>query len=229
MSRTPTWVPQHITDFDGFRIVLKFSSEHFNMRDHFMNDCGWSKEQYEKINNFYWFTAEVCAYKGRVCVGSAYLGANCYESLNDVLGITKDNPTVKVSEVLAGYAPQLIAEAVEEAKTSIKEGADHLPKPSKLSANERYLLLRQASRVYLTEPLPTNYNEMEGAEVLDFIKTRKGAQFSDWPASTLFLQISELTDTIEATHNQIIDARNWGLSPLNAVATPVHITITKTS
>lgn len=116
--KTPTFQDQNLGTFEGFKVVLSFEEEHLNAKDHFMGECGWSKEEYSSIKNYYWFTAKVTAYKGSIECGSAYLGACCHENLKSIM-----NPLgcKSLGHVLGGYAPQMIEEAIEEAKAALQD------------------------------------------------------------------------------------------------------------
>ncbi len=83
--------------------------------EHFLNVCGWSKDQYYEIRNLFWFTAKVTAYMGKIECGSAYLGGNAYKTLKEVLG---DNPQ---ETGLSGYMSQLIEEAIDDAKANLDD------------------------------------------------------------------------------------------------------------
>ena len=113
--KTPYWIDQTICTQEGFIIKLLFEKEDIDPKEHFLNVCGWSKEQYLGVKNLYWFTAKVTAYIGRLECGVAYLGGNAYETLEEVLG---DNPQ---ETGLSGYMPQLIEEAIDDAKANLED------------------------------------------------------------------------------------------------------------
>jgi hypothetical protein len=106
---TPNWKEVKLESIDGFDITLSFEKECIVARSYFVNDCAWTSEEYDDIKGRYWFCAKVAASVGGVEFGSRYVGHNVYISLKDVIA-TK----------LGGYLPQLIAEAVEEAKSNTK-------------------------------------------------------------------------------------------------------------
>lgn len=107
--KTPDWLPVELPKKDGFKLVLSFEHEDMCARDHFMNTCEWSEEDYNSIKDYYWFTAKVTAYKGKIEAGTAHLGGNCYKSKTDF-----------TNQELSHYLPQIIAEAVEEAKENLE-------------------------------------------------------------------------------------------------------------
>lgn len=111
--KTPDWKPQNIGIIDGFKIVLDFEKEHMCPKSHFVNECGWSDDEYNEIKNYYWFSAKVITYKGVIECGSAYLGGCCHKNLKCVMG------DKKLENILGGYLPQLIEEAIDEAKASL--------------------------------------------------------------------------------------------------------------
>jgi hypothetical protein len=106
---TPNWKEVKLESIDGFDITLSFEKECIVARSYFVNDCAWTSEEYDDIKGRYWFCAKVAASVGGVEFGSRYVGHNVYRSLKDV-----------IDTELGGYLPQLIAEAVEEAKSNTK-------------------------------------------------------------------------------------------------------------
>jgi len=102
--KTPEWQSVKLDKSKGFNILLTFEPDPIDPEDHFRNDCGWTDEEYEEIQNFYFFTAKVEAYKGQVLAGESYLRACCYK---DKEGALKGK--------LSGYLPQIIDEAVQDA------------------------------------------------------------------------------------------------------------------
>jgi hypothetical protein len=111
--KRPTWRTKYIGERDGFFIELSFEEETMCPVHHFQKECGWTADFYEKIKNYYWFSVKVTAYRGTVECGHAYMGANCYETLGDVMGSGGD------AGVLSGYLPQLIEEAVDDANANL--------------------------------------------------------------------------------------------------------------
>ena len=112
--KTPTWKNQKLGTVDGFKIELSFEEEYdLEPRHHFINECGWSAEEYNAIKNFYWFTAKITVYLGSIECGSAYLCECCYKSLKEIM----NNKQHK--NILSGYAPQMINEAIDEAKARL--------------------------------------------------------------------------------------------------------------
>lgn len=108
--KSPTWKTQTIASDNQFSYVLSFEEEDSSAKDHFINFCGWSNEEYSEIKDFYWFTAKITAFKGDEPLADTYLGGNCYKSLKDVLGDGEQE------SILGGYAPQMIEEVKEEAE-----------------------------------------------------------------------------------------------------------------
>jgi hypothetical protein len=107
--RTPDWESIKLESVNGFYITLSFEEEYMDARNDFINECGWTSEEYATIKDQYWFCAKVSASVGGMEFGTSYLGCNVYKSLKEV-----------IDTQLCGYLPQLIAEAVEEAKSNTK-------------------------------------------------------------------------------------------------------------
>jgi hypothetical protein len=103
----PNWQQVEVCERDGYKIYLNFLVEHQDPFLHFVKDCGWSKDQYQEIDGFYWFCAEVEAVKSGYTVGYAHLGVCCYASKEGVIGSSLDT-------MLNGHMEQLIIEAIED-------------------------------------------------------------------------------------------------------------------
>lgn len=114
--RTPTWKPQVLTTIEGVTYTLHFEEEFMDARRHFVEDCGWSAEEYNAIKKGYWFTAKIEATKGDEVLSDSYLGGNCYKSLKDVMAYEGDTT---LGSVLSGYAPQMVEECKEGAHIAL--------------------------------------------------------------------------------------------------------------
>lgn len=113
--RTPNWTDKKILTTDnGIDVFIEFEEEGTNAKHHFISECGWSESDYAEIKDFYWFSAKIYATKAGIEIGNSYLGGNCYRNLKDVLG----NGTV--ADLLGGYGPQMVEEALEEANSFIQ-------------------------------------------------------------------------------------------------------------
>ena len=107
--KTPEWKIETIGTREGFSIELRFDPEFdIDPRKHLQDECGWSDEEYEEIADYYWFSASVVALRDDEEFGWSYLGGNCYKSKADVM-----------ESELGGYMPQMIDEAISDAKESI--------------------------------------------------------------------------------------------------------------
>lgn len=110
--RTPTWNSETIHKDDKFSYVLSFEEESFvDAKNHFIKECDWSVEAYKAIKDFYWFSAKVTSFMGKVEIHSEYLGCNCYKSKAQVMG---DGGKDVLDDILGGYALQMIEECKEE-------------------------------------------------------------------------------------------------------------------
>ena len=115
--RNPQWKERRICEKDGFDIVLSFEDEIMCPKNHFMTECGWDQEQYNEVSDYYWFIAVITAYKGSINCGSSSLGGNCYKSLKCVLQSSRGGYDPR--DILSGYFPQLVEEAIEDANTNL--------------------------------------------------------------------------------------------------------------
>lgn len=112
--KTPQFKPQNLGTKEGFKLFLEFEPEYLDPMDHFVGECGWSEEEYNSIKNFYWFSAKVVAYKGKVEAGCDHLGACCHKSLKDIMA------DGNIEKALGGYLPQMIEAAIEDAKQNLE-------------------------------------------------------------------------------------------------------------
>ena len=90
---------------DGFIICFEALPEGINMRQHFIKECGWSEKEYRSMarKDPAWFCAEISAWLNGEKLGTSYLGCCCYDSMQDFWQSS-------------GYLPQMVDEAIEEAK-----------------------------------------------------------------------------------------------------------------
>lgn len=94
-----------ILEKDGFIICFEAIREDMSSRQHFVNECGWTQQEFEKVRNFYFFSARVTAWKDGKELGAAYLGACSYRRLSDFYTKYKND-----------YCMDLANEAIDEAK-----------------------------------------------------------------------------------------------------------------
>lgn len=96
---------RYIETVDGFGILFEAEPEYMPMRQHFIRECGWTESQYREIKDFAWFSARVSAWKNGEELASKYLGACCYESVEEFYTKYHDD-----------YYVQMVEEVVVEAK-----------------------------------------------------------------------------------------------------------------
>lgn len=111
--KTPNWKDETICVRDGFTVVLSFSEEIECPKRHFIDCCGWTEDDYRSIRDFYWFNAEIQAFKGRTLCATSYLGANAYRNKKEVMA------NGHIEDMLSGYMPQEIEEVIEEAHAEL--------------------------------------------------------------------------------------------------------------
>ena len=102
----------YLKTVDGFGILFDAEEEDHSMRQRFVKECGWTESRYRKIKNYAWFVAKVTAWKDGVEFAAEYLGACCYETVDEFYTKYKDD-----------YLADMIKEVVAQAK--IKEGKSH--------------------------------------------------------------------------------------------------------
>ena len=66
----------------GTDYVICFDAEFedTSMRRHFIGECGWSAEEYEKIADYNWFSANVSLWRSGELLQEEFLGTCCYET-----------------------------------------------------------------------------------------------------------------------------------------------------
>ena len=66
----------------GTDVVVCFDaeSEDLSMRRHFMDECGWTEDQFAEIEEFDWFSANVSLWLRGELLGEEFLGACCYKT-----------------------------------------------------------------------------------------------------------------------------------------------------
>lgn len=92
----------------GFEIRYALHPEEdFSMERHFMDECGYTQKQFDKIRNYEWFRIELKAsiLGDSEVLGQAHLGLCC----------AKDGHAYVTKQDAGGYLPQMLDEAVEEA------------------------------------------------------------------------------------------------------------------
>jgi hypothetical protein len=87
-------------------ICFEAAPEDMSMHFHFVKECAWTEEQFEEIEDFAWFNADVSLWHRGVMLGEEYLGACCY---------------AKPEEFYTRYAADYFADMV---RTLV---ADHIP------------------------------------------------------------------------------------------------------
>ena len=95
---------RYIETVDGFDILFEAEPECMSMRQHFIKECGWTESQYLEINDCAWFCAKVSAWKNGEELASTYLGACCYESVEEFYTEYHD-------DYFADMACEVVAEA----------------------------------------------------------------------------------------------------------------------
>jgi len=91
---------------DGLIICFEALPEEVDARDHFIQEWGWTEEQFTSIEYLPFFCAMVSAWKDGIEQAVAYLGCCCYEKVSDFYTKYKDD-----------YFKDMVNEVIENAKT----------------------------------------------------------------------------------------------------------------
>lgn len=92
---------------DGYIICFEALPETEDIQEHFVKECGWSKEEATMANlkHLAWFQAKVSAWKNGKELGASYLGCCAYDSPTDFFTIHAE-----------GYFKNMVDEAIEKAR-----------------------------------------------------------------------------------------------------------------
>lgn len=66
--------------FGDYVVCFEAEQEEMGMRHHFIDECGWTQEQYREIRGYAWFSAKVTLWKAGIELAAEYLGCCCYET-----------------------------------------------------------------------------------------------------------------------------------------------------
>jgi hypothetical protein len=95
----------------GTNYVVCFcaSAETISPRQHFIEECGWSAKDFNRIKGFDWFSAEVSLHLGGKELGTEYLGCCCYESAEEFWSVyASDYFADMVFELVYQHAPGVL-------------------------------------------------------------------------------------------------------------------------
>lgn len=90
---------------DGFIICFEAQKEDQTAEEYFKSKCGWSEKDCEGLNDLAFFCACVSAWKDGKQQGIAYLGACCYNAIEEFYTAYKDD-----------YFSDMVDEAIDQAK-----------------------------------------------------------------------------------------------------------------
>ena len=69
-----------VKTFGDYTFCFEAEEETISMRSHFVDECGWTPEQFKRIRNYKWFSARVSLWKDGIELGAEYLGGCCYRT-----------------------------------------------------------------------------------------------------------------------------------------------------
>ena len=103
-------VMKKVASYEGFDIYFEAGKECVPMRKHFVEECGWSKEEYASLiaSKPKWFSAHVFAMKCGIELGADSLGCCCYNSYEDFY-----------TTYFGCYFKDMMKRAVDEAKNRL--------------------------------------------------------------------------------------------------------------
>ena len=99
-----------IETVEGFDIHFEAEKEHVNEREHFVTECGWTKEEYKqyKAQKGKWFSAHVEVRKAGIVLSDQYLGCCSYLTVKEFYTTYKND-----------YYAQMVDEGIAEAKLKL--------------------------------------------------------------------------------------------------------------
>jgi hypothetical protein len=98
---------------EGFIICFEALPEEIQASKHFIDECGWNTEQFEKIDHFDFFCAKVSAHKDGKELGSSYMGCCSYENASDFYTNNKH-----------AYFSDMVEDVLSEAKSNQTQKAN---------------------------------------------------------------------------------------------------------
>ena len=69
-----------VKTFGDYAVCFEAKDEHTSARHHFINECGWSPEEFKSIRSYAWFCARVSLWKDGKELGAEYLGCCSYRT-----------------------------------------------------------------------------------------------------------------------------------------------------
>lgn len=97
-----------LATIEGFDIFFQAETEHVNKKQHFMEECDWTLEQYKELKGTAWFCAHVEVRKAGIPLSNQYLGCCSYKTVSEFYTEYKDD-----------YLKDMIAEGLNEAKKAL--------------------------------------------------------------------------------------------------------------
>ncbi len=94
---------------DGFIICFASQPEDISMRQHFIQNCGWTARQYRALRGFAWFSASVSAWRNGVELAVTHLGCCCYRTVEDFYIRYRDE-----------YFADMVKAVIDEAQSALK-------------------------------------------------------------------------------------------------------------
>ena len=110
-----------VCEHKGFEIYFEAEEEHVSMYDHFINECGWTKAQFNGIKNCAWFSAKVTAEFDGLVLNTQYLGCCSYKTEEEFYTKYKDD-----------YFKDMMNTAVDEALECLP---NHIKRLEEMVAN----------------------------------------------------------------------------------------------
>lgn len=69
-----------VRNFGAYTVTFDAEPEEISMRQHFIEECGWTPAQYKKIASCSWFCAKVGIWKDGEELATYYLGCCSYKT-----------------------------------------------------------------------------------------------------------------------------------------------------
>lgn len=76
---------------EGFIICFEAAEECTDMRQHFMEECDYTLDEFQEIRDYEWFCANVSAWQDGVLLAETYLGCCCYETASEFYTTYRDD------------------------------------------------------------------------------------------------------------------------------------------
>lgn len=97
-----------IETVNGFDVYFEAEKEELSKKHHFINECGWTAEEYKGLSKTKWFCAHIQIVKAGFVLSDQYLGCCCYNTVKEFYTTYRND-----------YYMDMLSEGIREAKAAL--------------------------------------------------------------------------------------------------------------